>query len=317
MATSGTDSLASNRDLIIKLAYQEINIIDETEDPTPTQITFATNLLNLLIKKWQSEGIKLWTRKQGALFLAYNDNQYTLSSSGDHATQSYTSTTIGADEAASQTTLTLTSTSGITANDYIGIELDAGTRQWTTVSSVTNSTTLVVATGLTSAAASGNTVVAYTTKITRPLSIIQARLFDLVTSYESELWPYAHDEYFSLPNKTILGSPTIYYYDKALTTGELYIDPRPNNVDKIIKFTYQDPLDIMSAAANTFDFPDEWLFPLVKNLEVLLARSHRLPLQEIMDLRAEAQQLKDELKMHDTDDVSLRICPNTTGIRYR
>ena len=57
-------------------------------------------------------------------------------------------TTLDADEAASQTVLSVTSTSGFANSDNIGIELDDGTRQWTTISSFVADDTVTVPLGL-------------------------------------------------------------------------------------------------------------------------------------------------------------------------
>lgn len=70
-------------------------------------------------------------------------------------------TTIGADEATGQTTITVASSTGMTAAEKIAIILDIGTIHATTVSSVTNSTTIVIDDALTGKASSGNRVYTY------------------------------------------------------------------------------------------------------------------------------------------------------------
>ena len=69
-----------------------------------------------------------------------------------------TETSIGSDEAAGQTTLTVDSSAGMSAADNIVITLDAGSIHTTTIGSVTNSTTIVIDDALPSKASEGNRI---------------------------------------------------------------------------------------------------------------------------------------------------------------
>lgn len=70
-------------------------------------------------------------------------------------------TTIGADEETGQTTITVDSSTGMAATSRIAIILDNGNLHTTTISSVTNSTTIVIDDALTGKASDGNRVYTY------------------------------------------------------------------------------------------------------------------------------------------------------------
>ncbi len=143
--------------------------------------------------------------------------------------------------------------------DKIGILLDSGTIQWTTISSVTDSDTLVIpASGLTSAAAAGNRIFAYTTKLMRPLYIESAVLRD-TDGNDSEMFPMLVDYYESLPAKSTDSDPGFYLYENSLTNGTLFLDYEPSDMTKVIRITFMAPAENYDAVAIDIAYPQEWL----------------------------------------------------------
>lgn len=297
---------------IIKRALQLINVIDLDATPDSNQYNYASDVLNLMIKKWEAQGINLWKRRLGYLFTAKDTSSYSLGTSGTNATLSYVSTTISTTEALGQTTLSVTSSSGMTANDYVGIELDDGTRQWSTISSVPNSTSIIIADALTDSATAANTVIAYTTKISRPLRIIRGTTLDLANSnQEAPIRGIGHDEYFDLPIKTSGGRANQFYYDKLLSgstpyTGTLYLYPRPDDVNVIITFSFQEPLSDITNTTDYADFPQEWGFCLVFNLACELAYQYG-KFEELKFIQPKASQELMDVQQFDSDDTPLKF----------
>jgi hypothetical protein len=312
MSTSGSIDFNLNRNQVITLALQLINMIGDEDSDSIDDSTFkvAANFLNLLVKAWQAEGCKIWERKEGILFPVYHTTQYTLSATGDHATNSFVSTTSSAAAISGASTITLTSVTGMTASDNIGIELDDGTRQWTTISSINTGTKVVtLATTLTGAAASGNTVVTYTTKINRPLAIPNARRYHLTSLVETPLIAYNHTEYYNLPNKSAYGSINSFYYDAQLTAGNLLAWASPSNVKEAIKFTHYAPLQDFDASTDNPDFPAEWLDALVLGLSVRLAmRYEKYP--QYPYIKQEATEAKDKAMAWDNEFTSVKFSPS-------
>jgi len=301
-----------NKSDIITRAMQMINAIDFNATPTAEESAYASDMLNLMIKKWEANGLNLWKRRIGYLFPAYNTASYSLGSSGSNATLSYVDTTISAAEASGQTTLSVTSSSGMSANDYVGIELDDGTRQWTTISSVPSSTSIIVNSALTDDAAAGNTVIAYTTKITRPLRILRGTILDLENNdAEVNVQLIGHDEYFNLPIKSTLGRPNNFYYDKLLSgttpyTGTLYLYPVPDNVNRILTFTFQESLADMTNSTDYAEIPQEWVYALIVNLACELAYSYG-KFEELQMLQPKADAELAIVQLFDSDDANLTI----------
>jgi len=310
MARSGSYNYSLTRDDIIKLAMKRIGMINKNQTSRGADLSYAVDIFQSMIKMWQAEGIQLWNRRQATLFTTYQDRQYSISNTGDHCTNSYVNTTLSAAEAAAQTVLSVTSSTGMTASDYIGIELDDKTRQWTTISSVDSSTQITVAAALTGAAASGNTIVSYTSKISdRPLRILNSRTIDLNNNNNSiPMEMIGYEEYFNIPVLATDGRPLNYYYDKLLDAGVFYIFPRPNDVDVLIEFTYHEAIEDVDSSANDMDFPSEWTLPLIAGLSAELALADGR-FQEYQILDAKAQQYKEIVRYFDNDEEPLYMLP--------
>ena len=233
--------------------------------------------LNAMVKRWSAKGIRVWTVREATLFPAVDQIKYALATGGaDHATETYYASTLSAAEAASQTILSVTSTTNITVADNIGIVLDSGVLFWTTVSSKT-STTVTVATGITTAAASGNAVFNYTTKMVRPIRVPRARRLQLSSLIETPMRPFSRQEYWDLPNKTTNGTPTCFFYDPQLSSGEFYVWPTPDDSANAVRLTWYRPLQDFTAVTETADIPQEWLSCLVWNLAAELAPGFDMP----------------------------------------
>lgn len=307
MATSNSRNFNLNRDQIIIEAFREIGFnSEETLSDAHTQE--ASRVLNTMIKSWQAMDIGLWNVKEGILFTEDAENTYTLSLTGDHVTQTYVATTTTVAAVAAATTLTVASVTGMAASDNIGIQLDSGARQWTTISSIAG-LVITIAAGLTSAAASGNTVVTYTSKINRPIEITQVRKYDLDTLTESEISLIHRDEYYSLTKKTQEGLPAFVYYDKQLASGTLKVWPACDDVNVIIKFTYYDEVEDFDAATDDPDFPSEWFEALILGLAYRLAR--RFGMAQILEvLRLDSDIAFNKIRNFNVEYPNIQFSPN-------
>jgi hypothetical protein len=310
MARSGSYNYGMDRDTIIKRAMHLANIVNLNQAARGDDHAFAVDMFQSMIKLWQAEGIQIWNRRQATLFPAYQDEQYTLSNTGDHCANSYVSTTLSAAEASGQTVLSVTSSTGMAASDNIGLELDDGTRQWTTIVSVDSTTQVTVTAALTGAAASGNTVVTYTNLISdRPLRILDMRTVDIGNNNGTvgmEQIDYA--EYFNIPIKSTDGRPINYYYDKLLDAGILYVFPRPDDVNVLLNFTYHESIEDVDSATNSMDFPVEWTLPLIYGLAAELMVAYG-KFQELPIIQAKADQYKQLVREFDSDEAPLFILP--------
>ncbi len=316
MSRSGSYNFALDRDTIIKRAMQLVNIININQTARGADQAYAIDIFQSMIKLWQAEGIQIWNRRQATLFTAYQDEQYSISNTGDHCTNSYVNTTLSAAEASGQTILSVTSSTGMTAADRIGIELDDKTRQWTTIVSVDSSTQITVTAALTETAASGNTIVSYTYKISdRPLRILDMRTVDLnndKTSISMEIIGY--DEYFNIPVKVTDGRPINFYYDKLLDAGILYVFPRPDDVDVLLEFTYHEALEDADSSTDSLDFPTEWTLPLIYGLAAELCIAFG-KFEEFKTIKPLADEYRQIVREFDNDEAPFFILPDMDNYR--
>ena len=165
---------------IVNGALRLIGQIDANQTTASPEMQDGLEALNFMVKSWQSQGLHLWTKTEGILFLDVGKTDYFLGPGGDEATNidDFVETTLSANALIAATTLTLTSTVGMLIGDFIGIQLDNGSRQWTKIQAVNSATKQVTITvALTGAAASTNTVFTFTNLIPRPTRLLQARRF--------------------------------------------------------------------------------------------------------------------------------------------
>lgn len=271
--------------------------------PTAEQYADASKTLNMMLKAFQQKGLKLWLRKKAYVFLALNDSQYGLGTSGDHCTYSYTRTQIKTAAVSGATSIDVDSTSGMAASDYIGFELDDGSLQWTTVSSVTDSDTVVIpATGLTDDAAVDNYVYFYRTKIDRPLRVIEAHIQD-ASGNDRPVEVISKQQYESLSLKTTDGAVTAIHYDPQLTTGQLYVWPQTSVVTDVLELIVHRPIEDMDSSSNDFDLPVQWLEPIVWGLAWRLCPDNGISTERKQEIERNAKEFLEEAESFDIENV--------------
>lgn len=288
MTTSNSVDFALSRDQIIQAAALETGDVAEGETLGATTVATYALRLNSWVKALMANGAKLWAMKQATLFLADGTAQYSLGATGTHCTNAYVQTTLSTDEAALSTSLGLTAFAGMAASDFIGIVLDDGTIHWTTISGAPGATT-TIATGLASAAAAGNVVFTYTSKINRPQRIDgEAMYWRSAAGQDTPVKLISRAEYAQLSNKSSSGKLVQAFYDPQMTNGQLYVWPAPDNAGDVLRFWYERILEDFDIGTNTPDFAIEWGEALILGLASKMAPSSGMPLSERQDLERRA-----------------------------
>jgi hypothetical protein len=310
MASSNSVDFSVSRDDIISQALQDIGVMAATDTTSSTSFTNHSAMvaikLNMLVKQWSGQsdfapGLKMWSRKRGYLFLCGGQAVYTLgptvtdTGTTNKWASSYVTTTVGANEAAGQTAITVASITGISDTDRIGIELDDGTMHWTTVNGSPTGTTVTITASLASAAASGNRIFAYATTAQgrRPLEILTASL----RSFDSSNVPtdvpidagMLIGGYEAIASKAADSDLSGFYYEQTLTNGTAYLNCEPSDVAKIIRVVYLSPIEDFDAASDTPDYDQNWYLPLALGTAYLIA-----PTFGRSDLMASIKVLRDE-----------------------
>lgn len=274
MPSSGSVDFTVSRDDIIKDALRGLGALGRGGVPSADDISEMSIKLQMIVKQWQGNndfapGLKTWTRKRGYIFPELNGREYTLGPNGDHATSSYSSTTLSAAEAAGQTVLSVTATTGMSADMYIGIRCTDGSIHWSTIDS-TGVGTVTIDDALTVNAASGAKVYFYTTKLLMPLSVISLRRKSTSNS-EIQLSVMTLNDYESIPDKTVNGTPVRYLYEPGITDGTLFLDVGISDTTDVYPITFLRKIEDFDATADTPDYPQVWYLPLSLQLQILAA----------------------------------------------
>ena len=309
MTTSASVDFSVSRDNLIEDALRTAGIIGIDDSASSNQLTWAARLLNMYKKSLGAHGPALWARKTGWILPQTDTNEIDLGPSGDHATLSYVQTQTSAAASSGATTITVDSITGISASDKIGIEQDDGEVQWTTVSGAPSGSTITLATALADDVANDAYVWTYTTKLVRPLRILEAYVRDEVGNTETPIDVLSKQEYETVGSKESDGVPNMLAYDPQLTDGRAYIYPRISDGSTLIKIIFQRPFEDFDAADDTPDFPQEWYLALMLNLAVLLAPAGGLPVNDRKLLIQEAGMALLTAQGNEPEEGSLKIQP--------
>lgn len=281
MATSGTYTHSRNRDQLLTRALRLCGAIGQGETSfDSSMLNEAAEALNAMVKHWQATGIHIWRTVEATLFLQSDQVRYELAStSSDHATESFTQTTIATAAADAASSIVVSSATGFTVGYYVGVIVDDGTMHWTTVSSV-SSTTIGLTSALDDSAAAGNIVIVYQTKLVRPLKVLSARRHNFDSAIDTPVDEFDREEYQDLPNKTANGVVNGYFYDRrggANSTGYLYTWQPSDPIVDCLKMTVARPIQDFSAASDDADLPQEWIETIVWNLAANLGMEYDTP----------------------------------------
>lgn len=321
MSTSGSYDFSVSRDDIIKDAYDEIGVLEEGETPNAEMTTTAARKLNMLVKRWMTQGHHLWCIQDAALFLVLGQTYYSLGNAAtdanwcDPTDMAQTETTV--DAAAGAGTITLTSVSGIAASDKIGIVLDSGDIQWTTVNGAPAGLVVTLGAVLTGAAAAGAVVFAYTTRLVRPLRIVPDCLYLRDTNDNDQpVELIAKAEYDLMTAKTQRGGIIQAAYEPLLTSGRLWTWPTADLATKTLRFSFERPIQDFDLTTDNPDFPVEWSMALYQNLAVLLAPGQGA-IEELGWLKPAAKESLDDALDFDRGNAPVKFQPDLRNYRSR
>ena len=333
MASSGVVTYRPTANTAINQALLMVGAIDPENNNTPTanQTANALTAGNMLLKTWETNGLQLWERRWAVVFPQETQGLFVLGSpgpAGDHACLStpmnggFVQTTLSAAAASGASTISVTSvtgqlsTAGNTAvsitNAYnIGIQLDDGTLQWTTVNGAPSGTTVTLAATLTGAAASGNYVYCYQTKLIRPLRVIDGFVRHVAGGNDTPIRTISRQEYMRFGNKSSQGTPTQIYYDPQTNVGNLYVYPTFSSVAQLLFVDIQRPIEDLATASDDFDLPQEWAEALTYNIAWRLAPAYTLPSSTYKQIKELAIFTFDKLNTWDQEMASMFLQPNT------
>lgn len=312
ISPSGTTTFEQTKNQIIQKALMLIGAIGAEDTPSNWDYVFAGDMLDMLIKAWEAKGIGLWLLTEATLFLTSGQASYSIggsTSANTGANSVVTTSTATAITGAS--TITLASVTGMNVSDTIGIVLDVGTTQWTTISAINTSTLVVTLNAtLTSQASSGTNVYDYATVMSNPINITQVR-FQYNGGIERECTRLMREQYFALPNKTVKGKPTQFFYDRQLNNGTLYFWPTPDSALDRVNYTFKAIIqDTGTGSTANMDFPQEWILPVTYGLATILAPAYGKDQKIQQSLGPLGQQQLKDAQGYDVDEGSIFMMPD-------
>jgi hypothetical protein len=307
MTLSGSTDLSMTRDTIIAEALELLNKYAAGETIASADYTTCATTLENMVKFWASTGVGLWKQQEIAVFQSYGGYEYDIGTTGDHATASYVKTEIKTAASSGATSVVVDSITGILDGDYIGIELDDGTLQWTTVNGTPSGYTVALDAALTDTAAVDNHVYTYTTKTARPLSISNPRIHYGDGDSEIPLDLVTRKDYFEIPDKTTTGEAYRVFYERRLSNGKLYVADACGDVKNWLVMTAKVTFDDFDSSSGSPDFPQEWFTPLSYNLAVFVAPKFKAtPSQIVLQIASESFAA---LKRFDKDYIPVYMRP--------
>lgn len=319
MATSGDTTFNLTTTQIIQEALELLGVVGIGQSVDSEDYSTCLRSLNMMVKSWQQEGIFITHEAEATVFLVPGTQKYTLGGASpsragaDPVLENKTTS----DLVATNTTVNLSTTVGMTVLDDIGIVMDDGDVHWTTIASITDSDTLELTVAITGAASTGNYVYSYTTEMGRPLEISYVLMRNAggtdssLTSSLSErkLQEIGKGQYKGLYNKGTQGTPVMFYAEKANTFTNLYVWPTASNVSERLKVTYKRIIEDFDNVNDVADLPANSSACLAYNLASYVAPKYGKEQKAAQAIAPIASTLLNSLRSDLQEKTKLKIVP--------
>lgn len=334
MAISNSYDFTMTRDEIIEAALRKLNALLEGNSANAAKITNGSQALNVMLKAWSARSYpihnvrRLFVLPNIPSTLSRNQNLVWDINVGNvgtnHTTTSYVHTTTTATTAAAGTTLTVSSITGISNGDTIGVELVSTTSliHWTTVNGAPSGSTVTLTAAIPSgnSVASGAHVYTYTAssqRAPRPTAIHGQWIVNLEanTRYPINLRP--EDEILNVAYQTSGTSAPVniayrpnWFGAPNSQDGVLLLYPGWGDAANIIELRAQYPFSDMDATGNDVQAPPEWLEAIIYGLADRLAPEYGLDAKLRLVVKREAQEFFDLAMEGSNENSSLYFMPD-------
>ncbi len=313
MTTGTTANYNDTRNDIISDALTILGAQPPDEAVNARDLAVGIRYLSRLVKAWEGTGAHIWTDEVARVWLQDNTREYLLggASSDAHWAIDYVETDLTAALADNATTASVTSTTGMTVGDKIGIVMSDNGVHWTTIATIPGATSLTLTAGVTETCASGAYVYTYTTRPQRPLRILDAGLVSgiLLTENQRELGDISFSELHLIQNKLSNGPPNLYNYKAKLDSGVLSVWQVPTDCSSRISIHYQRPMFDFDSGTDTPDIPPQWLEAIIYGLAARLAPVYG-KIDMLPSLMAMATTMFNTANEFDSEITSIYISPS-------
>jgi hypothetical protein len=277
------------------------------EEVEPEYYARARVVANRVVLEMQMMGLHLSSYKVGYLFLQPDQYQYVIEN--ENATNTYYQRTLSAAEATGQTVLSVDDVTDLEVDDTIGITLDDGSIQWTTVSAV-GADTVTVSDALTDDAASGNYLFNYRVALRQISRIHQIWRRDNYVS-DIPITMISQQEYDALPYKTTSsGVPSISYYHRSIPKGTLYLWPLPSTAIPIMGFWYECKLGQLENTTDVIDMDQFYIPFFVQRLALRCGEAFAISSEALARVKQTDEELMALSLSYDDEATPIKISPN-------
>jgi hypothetical protein len=152
--------------------------------------------------------------------------------------------------------------------------------------------------------------VGQTLNTSKPLRVLQA-FYTPANGNNTPMTIYNRYDYKLFPQDTSTGTPVSLYYQPLNTTGVINLWPTPVDATTSITIHYQQMYDDMDTSVDNFDFPSEWIQPLIYNLAWALAPEYGIPPNDRNILAKEAQYWHDYALSMGAEEGSMFLQPKS------
>lgn len=308
------------RDEIIREALSILRVATDGEPITEDVAADAARSFNIMVKAWMADGLHLWCKTEGVVFLTQGTERYTLGpdSFGQSCrADDLTETNLFASVSAGVSAIVVVDNIAPEIGDPIGVGVEEYQLFWTTIAGYAGGV-VTLTDPLPTPAAVDAPVFTYPAGLTlpRPVRLLQARRRQYRAT-DVPLDIVERPDYFSMADKANRSTVTMTYYDPQLTNGYLYVWAPTVRETDTLRLTYERPLADMDDTDSVADFPQEWTETLVFNLADRLASKYAYPLQERALLRADAETMREKLLNFDREFGSMFFQPdNQRGMGF-
>lgn len=314
MATSGNVAFTLTARGVINKAFSKIGVKVAEQPLQADEEQDGIEALNLMMKAWAAQGLHLWTKDEGVLFLDVGKTDYNLGPTGDEACQldDLINTTTTSALVATTLIIPVASSVGMAFDDFIGIQMDDGTRFWSKVLTVDSDTQVTIVDALPSDSASASTVFTFSNLIGRPNRVLSCRRKTISEDNEIPVIIWSRDQYFNQVNKASQGTVVNCYYSPQINNGRMYVWQTANSINDIVRFTFERQIEDITINDDNLDFPVEWLEAIIYNLAARLADDYDAPPIKVQSVNAKAEAFLDDLLGWDEEMTELNLQPDFT-----
>ena len=312
MATSGLTKFSITRNDVIKSVLRLLGVIGVGQSPINEDYTNCSEALNIMIKAWVTKGFPLWTYNQIQVPMIAGVTKYPL---GPSAAYIFAVTSTGGSGYVNGTWTAVGGTLGVAASGTY-ITVGGVPTEFTVVvpgDSYTTQPTSYTLTGAGTGAVIKSTIVGLT--IPKPLRVFTAFLRSS-QNLDTDLTVLSRQEYDIQGNKFSKAVVNQLYYDPQLVNGVLNVFNSPNDSTYTAYILTQRQLEDMTAATDTFDFPQEWFLAIKWNLAAELSEEYGIEEAKIQRLEAKAMMYLAEVVDFSVEESSVFFTMTSTGKDY-